>query len=98
MGGDGFKDWVQRARSAPIEAELNRRGIKLRRVGLEHVGACPKCGGDDRFAINVKKQVFNCRGCGAGGDVIGLVQQLDSVDFTTACTTLAGQPPKKGYV
>jgi hypothetical protein len=32
--------------------EAERRGIKLKRVGAEHIGPCPKCGGDDRFAIN----------------------------------------------
>jgi hypothetical protein len=94
MSGHEFNDWVQRARAVPIEKEIERRGVKLRRVGLERVGACLKCGGDDRFAINTKKQVFNCRGCGAAGDVIKLVEHLDSVDFNAACTTLAGPPPK----
>ena len=70
-------------------------GLKLQRVGLERVGACPKCGGDDRFAINTKKQVFNCRGCGICGDVIQLVEDLDGVDFNAACTQLTGQPPPK---
>jgi len=28
-------------------------------------GPCPVCGGTDRFAVSIKKQVFNCRGCGA---------------------------------
>jgi hypothetical protein len=90
-----FNDWVRRARGVPIETEIERRGIKLRRIGLERVGACPKCGGDDRFAINMQKQVFNCRGCGIGGDVISLVEALDGVDFNTACTQLTGQPPPK---
>lgn len=94
MRGNEHQDWVQRAKAVRIEREIERRGFKLRRVGLERVGACPKCGGDDRFAINIKKQVFNCRGCGAAGGVIQLVEHLDGVDFTTACTTLAGPPPK----
>jgi Protein of unknown function (DUF3631)/CHC2 zinc finger len=95
MRGHEFNEWVRRARAVSLETEIERRGFKLRREGLERVGACPKCGGDDRFAINTKKQVFNCRGCSAKGDVIELVQVLDGVDFNTACTTLAGPPPKK---
>jgi hypothetical protein len=95
MRGHEFNDWVQRARAVSLEAEIQRRGLKLRRVGLEHVGACPKCGGDDRFAINTKKQVFNCRGCGIRGDAIKLVESLDNVDFITACTTLTGALPPK---
>jgi DNA primase len=96
MRGNGpFLDWTARARAVPIADEVRRRGIKLNRVGDELIGPCPRCGGDDRFAINVKKQVFNCRGCGAKGDVVSLVELLDRVDFTTACTTLAGEPPPK---
>ena len=85
------EQWATRAREVPIEDELTRRGIKLRGK-IERSGPCPKCGGDDRFSINIVKQVFNCRGCGLGGDVIHLVQHLDGVDFATACATLANEP------
>jgi putative DNA primase/helicase len=89
-----FDAWTARARSVPIEEELARRGVNLRGK-IERCGSCPKCGGDDRFSINTAKQIFNCRGCDTGGDVIDLVRHLDGVDFTTACTTLAHDPPPK---
>jgi putative DNA primase/helicase len=90
-----FNDaWVKCARDVRIETEIERRGIKLRGT-VERFGACPKCGGDDRFSINTNKQVWNCRGCEAGGDVINLVRHLDGVDFRAACSTLAGEPPQK---
>src|SRR5262249_48914629 len=54
-----------------------------------------KCGGEDRFAINTTKQVFNCRGCGARGDVIALVRFLDDSDFAHAVEALAGEPPPR---
>jgi putative DNA primase/helicase len=95
MRGHEHGDWVRRAKSVPIEREIERRSIKLRRVGAELVGPCPKCGGDNRFAVNVKKQLFNCRGCGIKGDVIQLVEHLDGIDFNTACAALTGQPPPK---
>ena len=60
--------WIDRARAVPIEAEIKRRGIPLKRNGAERVGPCPKCGGDDRFSINPKKNVFYCRRCDVGGD------------------------------
>ncbi len=69
------------------------RGIKLRGRGPERCGACPRCGGDDRFSINTKKQVWNCRGCASGGDVIKLVEHLDGSDFKGAVETLAGAAP-----
>ena len=89
-----FDALATRARSVPIEDELVRRGIRLRGKN-ERFGPCPKCGGDDRFSINIVKQVFNCRGCETGGDVIDLVEHLDGVDFTTACATLTNDPPPK---
>jgi hypothetical protein len=94
-GSGAFLDWTNRARAVPIGEEILRRGINnLKRVGGEYVGPCPKCGGDDRFAVHIQKNIFNCRGCGIGGDVIQLVEHLDGVDFKAACTTLAGPRPR----
>jgi Toprim domain/CHC2 zinc finger len=81
------------AKATPIEDEIARRGIKLIGRG-ERVGPCPVCGGRDRFSINVKKQIWNCRGCAKGGDVVDLVQHLDGVDFKIAVATLAGDERK----
>jgi hypothetical protein len=59
-------DLIQRAEAVRIEDETERRGIKL--VGrIDRCGPCPLCGGHDRFSINIRKQVFLCRGCGARG-------------------------------
>ena len=72
-----FEEWVQRARSVPIERVVERRRIKLNGNGADRVGPCPKCGGDDRFSIDIKKGCWNCRGCKTKadkGDVIGLVR------------------------
>ena len=97
MANPAFDNWTAKARAMPIEREIERRGIgnKLRKQGKEFVGPCPKCGGDDRFSINTAKQVWNCRGCNVGGDVIALVQHLDGGDFKSACITLVGEPPKR---
>ena len=85
-----FDNWSAKARAVRIEDEIVRRGIKLRGK-VERVGPCPKCGGTDRFSINTKKGLWNCRQCGVGGDVIKLVEHLDGVDFIGACTTLTGE-------
>jgi hypothetical protein len=37
--------------------------------------------------------MWNCRGCGVGGDVIALVKHLDGRDFETAVRMLAGERP-----
>lgn len=71
-----------------IEDEIARRGIKLSVRGPEHWGPCPVCGGTDRFSINTRKQVWHCRKCDMGGDVIALVQHIDGCDFKAAVRTL----------
>jgi Toprim domain/CHC2 zinc finger len=85
---------IDLAKTTPIEAEIARRGMKLIGRGADRCGPCPICGGRDRFSINLKKQVWNCRGCSKGGDVLDLVQHLDDADFRTAVRTLAGTERK----
>jgi hypothetical protein len=93
---DAMRAFVEEARSVPIEAEVARRGLKLKRSGSELVGPCPVCGGVDRFGVNLRKGVFNCRGSGTAGDVIALVEYCDANDFLGACETLAGRPAPTG--
>jgi len=65
-------------------------GATLKRAGAaEWVGPCPNCGGEDRFGVNTKQQVFNCRGSG-GGDVIQLVRHATGCGFKEAVELLTG--------
>jgi putative DNA primase/helicase len=89
---------VEDARAVRIEDEFARRGIQLRGRGPEREGSCRVCGGTDRFSINTKKQVWNCRGCQQGGDIIKLVMHLDELDFPEAVEKLAGRPAPKNKV
>jgi hypothetical protein len=83
------------AKSVRVEDEIARRGgLGLKRMGAELIGACPVCGGRDRFAVSIRKQIFLCRGCGRSGDVIAMTQHIDRCDFKTAVQTLAGDDPR----
>jgi Toprim domain len=86
--------WAEQARAVRIEDEIARRGIRLR-GGIDRCGPCPVCGGTDGFSINLKKQVFNCRRGLTGGDVIALVQHLDSVGYLDVIAHLAGAAPQR---
>jgi hypothetical protein len=66
-----------------------RLGAKLTRSGNEYIGPCPVCGGLDRFSINAKKGLWNCRGCGKGGDNIALVRHIIKCDFVAAAYFVA---------
>lgn len=91
-----FEAWVKAARAVTCMAVIERRGIKLRRAGTEHIGPCPVCGGTDRFGVSPRKNIFLCRASGHAGDAIALVQYLDGADFLAACETLTGHPPPRG--
>jgi CHC2-type zinc finger protein/Toprim domain-containing protein len=83
--------FVDIAKATPIETEVARRGgLGLKRMGAELIGACPQCGGRDRFAVSIRKQILLCRGCGRSGDVIAFVQHVDQCDFKEAVRILAG--------
>jgi hypothetical protein len=48
------------------------------------------CGGRDRFSVNTKKGVFNCRGCGVGGDAIALTRHVLGCSYSDALAFLGG--------
>lgn len=74
--------------------DLASRYTELKGVGgKEAYGACPKCGGTDRF--HVTDEMFFCRQCYALGngkshDAIAFVQWIENCDFVTACNILGG--------
>ena len=75
----------------PIEAVVAKFGLKLRQQGRELVGPCPRCGGRDRFAVNPSKQLWNCRGCGRGGDALDLVRHVDGCSYREAVRAFEGE-------
>ena len=92
--------WVAQARAVDIANVVAARGgLGLKRRKTELIGACPHCGGEDRFSVATRpdKQVFNCRGCGAKGDVIDLVKFIDGCDFEHAVETLTREAKPNGH-
>ena len=90
-----WDNWIAKAKAVDIANVVAARGgLGLKQYKRELIGACPRCGGEDRFSVSTKsgKQVFNCRGCGAKGDAIALTQFLDGCDFEHAVEKLTGQP------
>jgi Toprim domain/CHC2 zinc finger len=84
-------DFITKMRDSDILSVAQRCGAKLRRVtAAEHAGPCPTCGGDDRFSVNIRKNVFNCRSFG-GGDIITMVQHVRGLDFKEAVNFIANK-------
>ena len=85
--------WVDQARNADILATAQSLGVRVKKNGTtEWTGPCPVCGGTDRFSINIKKRIFNCRKCGLTGNVIALVQGITGAAFLDACEKINGTP------
>jgi phage/plasmid primase-like uncharacterized protein len=92
MRGSGpQEDWVNRARAGVCAEVVRRWPHGLKRKGHELVGPCPACGGDDRFSIDLRKNLWHCRKAGKGGDAIALVEYIDGVDFLSACEIVTGE-------
>jgi putative DNA primase/helicase len=82
---------IEQARSADIVATAAALGARLKRVtATELAGPCPICGGRDRFATNTRKNLWSCRGCGTGGDAVGLVRHVLGCGFREAVEYLSG--------
>jgi hypothetical protein len=81
---------IDRARGVTLAEAAGPLGFRLHRT-REHQGPCPRCGGTDRFSINSKKNVWNCRHCGGGNDAISFVQHVRGVDFKGAVEFLVGR-------
>jgi phage/plasmid primase-like uncharacterized protein len=93
MSAAQWTAWVDQARNADILATAQSLGARLKKSSTtEWEGPCLVCGGTDRFSINVKKRIFNCRKCGIAGNVIGLVQAATGAAFLEACEHLNGTP------
>ena len=77
-----------------FDHHLKRTGS---RGGWAFEGPCPsqKCvgdpGNDDRFGLDITRQIWNCRKCD-GGDQIHLVRAVLGCGFGEALTFLCGEP------
>src|SRR5918998_5024666 len=85
------EDSIDRVRDAIDMVDLVGSRTELRRAGVSRFeGLCPFH--DERtpsFGIDPLKKLYHCFGCGAGGDGIKFVQELDGLQFVEAIELLA---------
>lgn len=71
--------------------EIIQHYIHVKRVGSNFVGLCPfHLEKTPSFSVTPRKGVFKCFGCGAFGDGIEFIKQIENKSFAEAVTTLAG--------
>src|SRR5712691_12583171 len=79
-------------RSAADIVEVIGEHTKLKKAGRSWKGLCPFH--NERtpsFTVDQEKGLYHCFGCGAGGDVIHFVRQIDRLDFPEAIEALASR-------
>ena len=84
-------------RGIDLAAVVESRGVKLRKNGKGLVGLCPFH--DDTnpsLSVNTQTNLWQCFGCGTGGDVIRFVELFDKVPFPEAVRKLNGSMYGKG--
>lgn len=64
--------------------------VPLKQRGSTYFGLCPFHNeGTPSFSVNPDKQLYYCFGCGAAGNVIGFVMQMENDSFPEALKRLA---------
>jgi DNA primase len=78
----------------PIVDLVNRYGIELRRSGSSLIGRCPfhVDRGRPNLTVYPRSGRFVCYRCGASGDAISFVQQLEHLTFREAASQLGAEP------
>lgn len=96
---------IDKAKEANL-LELAGKDTYLKRVsatdGGEYAGACPFCGGSDRFRVWPEQGRWHClgqtasrKGCDRAGDAIDYVRERDHLDFQGAVEHLTGPIPEE---
>ena len=69
---------------------VKAKGIHLKRNGKSYFGLCPfHSDKNPSLSITPSTNLWQCFGCGAGGDVIRFIELFDQVDFKEAVARLS---------
>ena len=83
---------VARVRAASDLAAIAGEHIALKRVGRRFQGLCPfHAEKSPSFSVNREEGLYYCFGCGARGDVITFVREIEHLDFAEAVERLASK-------
>jgi DNA primase len=84
------EDIVRVRSSVSIIDHLQKQGVSFKQSGVNFTALCPlHSERSPSFHVNSAANTFHCFGCGAGGDIIHLVQQMESLSFVGALQYLA---------
>jgi DNA primase len=83
---------VARVRAATDSVALASEHLALRKVGRRWVGLCPfHAEKTPSFSLNAEEGLWYCFGCGAKGDVITFLRDIEHLDFVESVERLAAR-------
>src|SRR5580658_6956933 len=85
-------DFVEQLKSSIDIVKVAGEYVRLRRIGAtgRYLGLCPfHHEKTPSFNVNQERQFYKCFGCGAGGDVLKFVMEIDGLTFPEALKQLA---------
>ncbi|MFB4164895.1 DNA primase [Alteribacillus sp. JSM 102045] len=82
--------------------EIISEYIQLKKQSKHYMGLCPFHGEKTpSFSVSPDRQLYHCFGCGAGGNVITFVMEIEKIGFVEAIGKLASKTgipiPESGY-
>ncbi len=99
---DVFSEFITTLKEKINIVEVAGGYINLERRGSNYWACCPfHHEKTPSFSINEAEQFYHCFGCGASGDVISFVKEMENVEFMDAVKLLAERAklpmPQTGY-
>ena len=86
-----FQDFIDEVVERNDIVEVISEYAKLKRVGSRYAALCPLHNDkkSPSLSISPDKQLFHCFGCGAGGNVIHFIMDMEHLEFMDALKYLA---------
>lgn len=83
------EETIEQIRSQTDIVDVISEYMQLTKRGRNYFGLCPFHGEQTpSFSVSIDKQIFHCFGCGAGGNAITFLMDIDNISFQDAVARL----------
>lgn len=90
MAGKIPEHVIEQIRSQSDIVDVISDYMQLTKRGRNYFGLCPFHGEQTpSFSVSQEKQIFHCFGCGAGGNAITFVMDIEHIPFPDALVKLS---------
>ncbi|MDF0727203.1 DNA primase [Cytobacillus sp. S13-E01] len=90
MGNRIPEETIEKIRHSVDIVDVVSEYVQLKKQGRNYFGLCPFHGeSTPSFSVSSDKQIYHCFGCGAGGNSLSFLMDLEGLSFTEAAKNLA---------